>query len=500
MTLSRTLFTGTAIVLLLASPALADLTAEQVLADQLKQMETYGLKAEVTGQSRSGDTLTVEGLSADVEAPEGSMSVRIGGASFRELGDGTVEVTYPDTIPVSISGTSPDGENFEIVFSMVQQGTRTVVSGIPEDLRYDFASDRMSITEMRFLAPEEAVDADFSFDFTMSGLQGFMQIVGGGTIRDYTADFAVAGVSGAMSGKPEDGSGGSFRMEFDAADLAGQYEGSMAPQELMASMADAILAGNNTKGTASHGPVTYTIAAEGPDGSFETATAVASGTMEFSVNENGLDYGGSARDVTTTVGGSTIPLPPLTFRMAETGGRFAMPLVPSEEEQGFALSLNLAGLEIDDMLWSMIDPVGQIPRDPANLVIDLGGQVVMSEDVFAPDFAEQMDGPPGQINSLNINRLLLNLAGAELTGNGSFSFNNEGEMPKPSGSVNLMLSGANALLDTLVGMGLLPEDQAMGARMMMSMFAVPGDSPDTLVSTIEVNEDGSILANGQRIK
>ena len=124
----------------------------------------------------------------------------------------------------------------------------------------------------------------------------------------------------------------------------------------------------------------------------------------------------------------------------------------------------------------------------------------MSEDVFAPDFAEQMDGPPGQINSLNINRLLLNLAGAELTGNGSFSFNNEGEMPKPSGSVNLMLSGANALLDTLVGMGLLPEDQAMGARMMMSMFAVPGDSPDTLVSTIEVNEDGSILANGQRIK
>lgn len=40
----------------------------------------------------------------------------------------------------------------------------------------------------------------------------------------------------------------------------------------------------------------------------------------------------------------------------------------------------------------------------------------------------------------------------------------------------------------------------MGARMMMSMFAVPGSAPDTLRSTIEVNERGHVLANGQRIK
>lgn len=500
MTITRTLYTGTALALVLSTPAMADLTAEQALADQLRQLETYGLQAEVTGQSRSGDTLTVEGLTAEVEAPEGSMSVRIGGAAFRELGDGTVEITYPDTIPVSISGSTADGEDFEMVFSVVQAGTRTVASGIPEELRYDFVSDRMSVTDMRFLAPEEAVNADFSFDFTMSGLRGFMEIIGGGTVRDYSADFAIASATGAMSGEPDDDSGGSFRMEFAAADLATQYEGSMAPQELMSSMADAIIAGNNTTGTASHGAVTYSIAAEGPEGSFETATAVASGTMDFSMNEKGLDYGGTARDLTTTIGGSTIPLPPLTFRMAETTGRLAMPIVPSEEEQSFALSLNLAGLEIDNMLWSMIDPVGQIPRDPANLVIDLGGEVVVAEDVFAPDFAEEMSGPPGQINSLNINRILLNLAGAELTGDGSFSFKNDGPMPRPAGSVNLMLKGANGLMDTLVGMGLLPEEQAMGFRMMMGMFAVPGDGPDTLMTTIELQESGAILANGQRIQ
>ena len=70
----------------------------------------------------------------------------------------------------------------------------------------------------------------------------------------------------------------------------------------------------------------------------------------------------------------------------------------------------------------------------------------------------------------------------------------------PSGVMNMMLTGGNGLLDTLVGMGLVPEEQAMGARMMMGLFAQPGDGPDTLVSTIEMKEDGSVLANGQRIR
>ena len=36
--------------------------------------------------------------------------------------------------------------------------------------------------------------------------------------------------------------------------------------------------------------------------------------------------------------------------------------------------------------------------------------------------------------------------------------------------------------------------------MMMGLFARPGDGEDTLVSTIEVQEDGAVLANGQRIR
>ena len=73
-------------------------------------------------------------------------------------------------------------------------------------------------------------------------------------------------------------------------------------------------------------------------------------------------------------------------------------------------------------------------------------------------------------------------------------------MPAPTGEVNLSLVGGNGLLDKLIAMGLVPEEEAMGMRMMMGMFAVPGDGEDTLNSKIEVKGDGQILANGQRIK
>ncbi|MEM9844340.1 MAG: DUF2125 domain-containing protein [Pseudomonadota bacterium] len=499
MTFYRSFKVGSAITLVTAAPAFADLTAEQVVADQLRQMQLYGLTAEVSSQSRSGDTLIVEEITASADTPDGSFEVTVGGANFREMGDGTVEVTYPDAIPISVSGAAEDGEEFEMVMSLTQTNTTMIVSGIPEEITYDFTSDTFVLEDLRFVAPQEAADLDMDFSFQIGGIAGVMSWIGGGTIRDYTADFSFETMTGTFSGTPEEDQG-EFNLEFAAENVAADYSGRSGPQDLMSSFAQTIEAGNTTTGTARHGPLTYTLSGNSPDGSFDVAAAVASGEFDFNMDEGGLDYGTVSQDMTISVGGSVIPLPPLTFKMAESAFRFAMPVVPSEEEQDFGFRMNLAGLEIDDMLWGLIDPTGQIERDPATLVIDLDGQATMKEDIFDPAFAEQMTGAPGEFNALNVNQILLSLAGAELTGDGAFTFSNAGPIPMPAGTLNMMLSGGNGLLDKLVNMGLVPEEQAMGARMMLGMFARPGTGPDTLVSTIEMKEDGSVLANGQRIR
>ena len=136
------------------------------------------------------------------------------------------------------------------------------------------------------------------------------------------------------------------------------------------------------------------------------------------------------------------------------------------------------------------------------------GKAKLLFDLLDPAQMEAVDrgeAMPGELNAVTLNALTVRAAGAELTGEGAFTFDNSDletfdGMPAPEGSVDLALSGGNGLLDKLVNMGLLPEEQAMGARMMMGLFAVPGAGEDSLTSKIEVKSDGQILANGQRLK
>lgn len=500
MTLYRKLTLTSAIALITAGPAFADLTAEQVLADQLSQMEFYGLDVETTGQSRSGDVLTVDGLAATAAFPEGNMMMTIGGATFTERGDGTVAINYAPSIPMNFKmDIEGEDETVEFSMSMEQTGLEIIVSGIPEDIRYDYRADEFSMSDIKFIQPAEAAEMEMDAEIKVTGLTGMMEL-SGTTIRDYTTNFAFNAVNLLFDGTaPEEE--GTFRIAMDAADLKADYAGKVAPQDLMASFAQTVQNGNETNGRFSHGAVRYGIVADTPEGAFEGDFNIGSGEIDFQLDKSGLAYGGVNKDLTMTFGGSMIPFPPMTLSMAESGGRFAFPVVPSEDDvQDFAMSFSMVDLVLDPFLWSMFDPSEALPRDPATIVLDMEGQGMLTQDIFDPAVAEQMMGAPGQLEAVTLNELRVTIAGAELTGDGDFTFNNEGPIPMPAGVVNMMLTGGNGLLDTLVGMGLVPEEQAMGARMMMGLFARPGDGDDTLVSTIEMKEDGSVLANGQRIR
>lgn len=500
MTLYRTLTLTSAMALVTAGPAFADLTAEQALADQLNQMRFYGFEVETTGQSRSGDALIVDGLTASAAFPEGNMQLTVGGATFTERSDGTVVVTYPDTIPVTMKmDIEGEAEAAEFEMTMTQSGMEILVSGIPEDIRYDYSANEFTIQDFQFVSPAEAAELDMTALVTVTGLSGMMELAGT-TVRDYTTNFRFDSVSAVIDADiPEED--GAFSIALNATDLTAAYEGKVAPQDLMASFAQTVANGNETEGNFTHGAVRYGIKADTPEGGFEGDFNIGSGVIDFKLDKSGLAYGGTNKDLTVTFGGAMIPFPPMTLSMAESSGRFAMPVVPSDEDaQGFAMSFSMVDLVLDPFLWTMLDPGGALPQDPATVVLDLEGEGLLTQDIFDPAFAEQIAGAPGQLNAITLNELRLNIAGAELTGDGDFTFNNEGPVPVPAGVVNMMLTGGNGLLDTLVGMGLVPEEQAMGARMMMGLFARPGTGEDTLVSTIEMKEDGSVLANGQRIR
>lgn len=499
MPLFRT-FALTSAIALGAGPALADITPTEVWDDWQSLLANYGAELSFDRTSNQGDSLSIIGLTASVPVVDGSSSWDIGTLTFNTNSDGSVTIVMDDEITFTVAMAGPDDQEGTVGMTLRMPDARIIASGSIETLRYDFDYPTIELTDFTIEGDDVPDDIPVEISLAMSALDGFLQFTDPDT-RDYVSENSLALLTMDMNFQGETAEQGAGSFNLTMKDLNQTTTGTMGTFAANMSLAQMIEAGTRQVGTGTHGEVTYDFNLDTPDGSFQMVAAAVSGEIAGAITDNGISYRGTTNDVTMSIGGSTIPLPPLTFKMAETGGTFAIPLVPGDDAQPFALAFSIVGLEIDNMLWGMIDPMGQLPRDPINLVIDTSGNLTINEDFTAPEYAEgPAPGIPGTIEDLNINALQLSIAGAELTGDGALTFDNSIGMPMPAGVVNLMLSGGNGLLDKLVGMGLVPEDQATGVRMMLGLFARPGQGEDTLQSVIEMKKDGSVLANGQRIR
>lgn len=249
---------------------------------------------------------------------------------------------------------------------------------------------------------------------------------------------------------------------------------------------------------------------------------------EFSATKDGKTYAGNAISATAgfdlfidrnnaryTVGiGNTnaalttpeFPVGPLEFSVSEMRTDVVIPLQVSKIPAPFSYHDRIINLSVSENLWAMFDPEKLLPRGAATYILNLEGMGNWLIDPFNEKFQdENPDEPKGELHSLILNELQLSIAGADLTGTGAFTFNNDdletfGGMPAPKGAIDLKMFGLNKVMDTLVQIGLLKEDQAFGARMGLGLFTVAGDGEDTLVSHIETTDDGHVLANGKRLK
>jgi hypothetical protein len=225
-----------------------------------------------------------------------------------------------------------------------------------------------------------------------------------------------------------------------------------------------------------------------------TATTMDQSEFRYAVETKATDI---------TVTGPQIPFPEVRLSFAGAAMGLTMPVSKSDAPQPFSFLTRLSDLTISDEIWSMFDPTAAFPRDPVTIVVDTKGTATLLADMF--DEAAMASGqPPADLNTLSLTELRAKAFGAEATGTGDLTFDNSDKVtfdgvPAPSGEVVLAVTGANALIDKLVAMGFVPEEQAMGARMMMAMFFRPGDAQDSLTSTIEFKDKG-IYANGQKLR
>lgn len=503
---SRATLPSTALALVLAAQAAhADLTPSDVWEDWRTYISGFGNSIEAT-ETTSGDSLIISDLSVNMNLPEdqGKGVMQIGTLTFTSNGDGTVDISMAETMPIVMQMEADTGEALSYQLDFVNSGYKMTASGTLAELEYAYTADSLGLVLKELVVNGKTIPADEArFIANLLNVAGNTQM-STADLRSYDQTITADRVEFDLAMKSTEDNG---TVAFKGASSEVRFAGTGANPLDAAQSSDfskLLDAGFSVDGTFTFGAGQSQFNSNGPNDAVNATTTSSGGSVGVDMSGDGVTYNVKQSNLSVDMQTDAAPFP-LSFSMQESQFNLTVPLKKSDEAQDFGLGVTLGGFSMSDALWGIFDPTSQLPRDPATVALDLSGKGRLLFDFLDPAAADVSGDPnitPAEVESLDINKLQVSVAGAELTGTGAFTFQNAptGGMPQPNGAVDLKLVGGNALIDKLVAIGLVPEDQAMGARMMMGLFSVPGSEPDTLTSKIEVNEQGHIIANGQRIQ
>lgn len=484
-----------------AAPAMADVTAADVFANQQAFYEAMGIT--LNGTLENGQLTNPE---MNVILPMGiaTFQVKTDAVTMTDNSDGSVTVAYPSPMTLTMAGGVQDGGSFDVTLEVTHEGYTVTATGNPGDISYE-----MDAQNLRMEVLDASIDDPSAEDFQITGFfeiesfKGTSQVTEGNIIT-----YASTTETGA--------SNADFAFEVD--NIISTSKQTTSPMQSTVSAAlpvggsdvlnlsAALRNGLNVLIESSGGESTSSSETL-LDGAVMTRQETTTGTQVFSLafNEEGLVATGEADGFNMTFNDQLLFPGDIEFAMETINVVYDIPLNASDEAQDFRIASTLGGVTVGEPAWALFDPAGLLPRDPAEISFDVTGVGTSGIDLL--DFAamSQMFGPPPiQVDEVTLENLRIAAVGAELTAQGAMTFDwtDMQTIPgiaRPEGQVTVNLNGANKLMDTLVQMGLIPEEELMMPRMMMGMFTTPvGD--DMLQTVLEVNSEGHVLANGQRLQ
>ena len=492
--------------LLTSSAAFAEITPQEVWDSWRGYLESFGYDVAATPTMSGGD-LTVGSISMTAALPDngGTIEMTMPQIQFIDNGDGTVGIILPDSFPTEVHIRPPDdtGDAVDLTLLYTAPALKMTASGSVGDMAISFAGDQM-LVELSQLTVNGETAANAKAKFGLEGVTGNYGFKSG-DLRVMQETVTASAMNYAIAVTDPKGNG-FFTMNGGADGLTMLATMALPPEYDPLDMNTALKDGLAMDTTFTTGAGSLEFAFQDGDQNANGSSSSAGTNFSFALDKNELSYGFAVNGWDASFAGSDVPLP-VKFSTARMAMDLAIPVAKSDIPKDFAARFELVDFAPDDMIWSILDPTGGLPHDPATFAISLVGKGNWLFDILDPEQAMAMAGSdqPFELQALTLEDLRVSAAGAELTGLGSFVFNNNDlttfdGLPAPDGSIDLRLVGANALLDRLIAMGLMSEDDAMGMRMMMGMFGRPGEGEDEILSTIEVRSDGQILANGQRLQ
>lgn len=484
-----------------AAPALADVTAADVWSNQQNYYDAMGVKLNGT---LSGDQLTNPEINVILPMGIASFQITADAVTMTENGDGSVTVTYPSPMNVSLVGGVQGEGTASGNLTLTHDGYTIIATGEPGDITYDIDAQNLRM-EIGDVSLDGANTAEFSVEgfVEMASWVGTAQVTEGDLItRSTTVDTGETDVDLTFS---VDGAQSRSTQNSQPVRTVGSIALPAGGSDIM-NLSAAVRNGLNVNIETTGGETTSLSETTIDGGStIRQITHTGPQTAAFTFNEDGFQAVGEADGFDMTMTDPTMFPGDLEFSVDSVTANYDVPLNASEEPQDFRVATSLTGFTMGDTIWDLFDPEGQLPRDPAEISFDVTGMGTNGTDLLDIMAMSQMFGPPAiEIDEVTIENLRIAAVGAEVMAQGAMTFDwtdfqTIPGIARPEGKVTVNLNGANALMDKLSAMGLIPEEDLMMPRMMMGMFSTPvGD--DMLETVLEVNSEGHVLANGQRIQ
>jgi hypothetical protein len=492
-------FAAPALVVLMGGTAHAALTADQVWQSWKDAGALVGLEVTAATENSDNGTLMLNGVSV---APAGMAGITISDMVLTEAGDGSVTIVPGADIGLALSGETKGSAK------LVHDGLTLTAREADGGLAYDFAAAKLDVV-YDATSPGVSFDGSPAPDVVNSGTVGLTDLAGTysdtpGTNRTFGLDVKASAL--AYDTRLEDpslqikqtttSSTANVEMSFD---FALPTTISLAALGAAADFGTALQEGLSVNFSTKQGDSTGTMVQESEFMPMTVAILAGGGEATGAFNKDTFTIQSSGSGLEIDV---TTPMVPTPVKVTAGPVVFGLtsPVVATEAAGDYGFVMKLSQLTVSEEAWAMFDPGAALKRDPADIAIDISGKTKLDFVALLQADETGTEPPIPGIETLNITELGLKFAGAALASTGAFTFDNSTGVPMPLGEANVTVTGANALIDGLIATGLVAEEDAMGARMMMGAFMSPGANPDELTSKIEAKAGGEIYVNGQRVQ
>jgi hypothetical protein len=212
---------STAIALImLTCGANAQVTPEDVWKSWQDMSTSMGQTMTATSEARDGDTLVVEGVASSIKTPDGlAADVAMGTIKFRDTGAGTVEVTMPDSYPMTMTlpPTDPaDPKGASTLKILVSQpGIKLTAGGSPTETSYDFVAPTMDVVVSDIV--NATGPQDVKIEAALTNVTGKYLMAGDADSKQL--DSSLTAAAAVISGVGSDGET-KFNVTFSTSDLA----------------------------------------------------------------------------------------------------------------------------------------------------------------------------------------------------------------------------------------------------------------------------------------